>query len=62
MKRPEKDKKTTVEGWIDAQIEFALAGLTQPFEKRIARLSERIRDMQKRVQRISEKIDIDEES
>ena len=60
MKRAEKDQKSAVESWIDARIQFVLAGLTQPFEKRIARLSERIQTMQKRVRQISRKIDIEE--
>lgn len=60
MSRSEKDKKTAVEGWIDERIQFVLAGLTQPFEKRIARLSERIRAMQKRVRQISDRIETPE--
>jgi len=62
MKRLEKEQKSAIEGWIDEQIQFALSGLTQPFERRIARLSERIQDLQKRVQRISDRFDEDEES
>jgi hypothetical protein len=57
MSRSEKDQKTAVEGWIDERIQFVLAGLTQPFEKRITRLSERIRAMQKRVRQISDRVD-----
>ena len=60
MKRSEKEQKSAIEGWIDAQIQFALSGLTQPFEKRIARLGERIQAMQKRVKQMSDKIDTDE--
>ena len=60
MNRSEKDQKTAVEGWIDERIQFVLAGLTQPFEKRIARLSERIQALQKRVRQISDRIDTDE--
>jgi len=62
MSRPEKDQKSAVEGWIDERIQFALAGLTQPFEKKIARLNERIQAMQKRVRKISEQLNRDEES
>ena len=62
MKRSEKDQKPAIEGWIDERIQLALAGLTQPFEKRIARLSERIQAMQKRVRQISDRLDRDEES
>ena len=60
MKRSEKDQKSAIEGWIDEQIQFALAGLTQPFEKRIARLSERIQAMQTRVKQMSDRVDIEE--
>ena len=60
MKSPEKEQKSAVEGWIDERIQFVLEGLTQPFEKRIARLSERIQALQKRVRRISDRIDADE--
>ena len=62
MSRSEKDQKTAVEGWIDERIQFALAGVTQPFEKRIARLSERIQALQKRVRQISDQLKGDEES
>jgi hypothetical protein len=57
MKRPPKDPKTAIEGWIDERIQHALTGLTQPFEKRIAALSERIHAMQKRVQRITDRLE-----
>jgi len=60
MNRSEKDQKTAVEGWIDERIQFVLEGLTQPFEKRIERLSERIQSLQKRVRQISDRIDADE--
>jgi polyhydroxyalkanoate synthesis regulator phasin len=60
MSRSEKDQKTAVEGWIDERIRFVLTGLTQPFEKRVARLSERIQALQKKVRQISERIDIEE--
>ena len=60
MKRPEKDQKSAVEGWIDERIQFVLVGLTQPFEKRISRLSERIQDLQRRVRKISDRMDTDE--
>ena len=62
MSRSQKDKKSAVEGWIDERIQFVLAGLTQPFEKRVARLSERIQALQKKVRKISDRIDTDEES
>ena len=62
MKRSEKDQKSAIESWIDGQIQFALSGLTQPFEKRIARLRERVQAMQKRVRRMSDRLDGDEES
>ena len=60
MRKSEKDQKSAIEGWIDEQIQFALAGLTQPFEKRISRLSERIRAMQTRVKQMSDRVDIEE--
>ena len=60
MSKSEKDQKSAVEGWIDEHIQFALSGLTQPFEKRITRLSERVKAMQKRVRQISDRIDADE--
>ena len=60
MKRSEKDQKPAIEGWIDERIQFVLAGLTQPFEKRVARLSERIQALQKKVRQISDRIDTDE--
>jgi len=60
MSRSEKDQKPAVEGWIDERIQFVLAGLTQPFEKRIARLSERVRDLQKKVRQISDRLDAEE--
>jgi predicted nucleic acid-binding Zn-ribbon protein len=56
MRRPEKDRKPAVEKWIDENIQVALAGLMQPFEKRIARLWERIQSLQNRVQRISDRL------
>ncbi len=62
MSRSEKDQKSAVEGWIDERIQFVLAGLTQPFEKRITRLSERIQALQKRVRQISDQLNGDEES
>ena len=62
MKRSEKDQKPAVEGWIDERIQFVLEGLTQPFEKRIARLSERVQTLQKKVRQISDQLDGDEES
>jgi hypothetical protein len=60
MKSPEKDQKSAVEGWIDERIQFVLVGLTQPLEKRISRLSERIQDLQRRVRQIADRIDTDE--
>ena len=60
MRRSEKDQKTVIEIWIDERIQFALAGLTQPLEKRIARLRERIQAMQNRVRQISNRINGDE--
>jgi polyhydroxyalkanoate synthesis regulator phasin len=62
MSRTEKDQKSAVEGWIDERIQFVLTGLTQPFEKRIARLSERIQALQKKVRQISDQLNGDEES
>ncbi len=62
MSRSKKDQKSAVEGWIDEQIQFVLAGLTQPFKKRIAGLSERIQALQKRVRQISDQLNGDEES
>ena len=56
MSRSEKDQKSAVESWIDERIQFVLAGLTQPFEKRIARLSERIQALQKRVRQMSDQL------
>ena len=61
MRRSEKDQKTAIESWIDERIQFALAGLTQPLEKRIARLRERIQAMQNRVRQISNRINGDEQ-
>lgn len=61
MRKSEKDQKSAIEGWIDEQIQFALAGLTQPFEKRISRLSERIRLMQTRVKQMSDRLTKDDE-
>jgi polyhydroxyalkanoate synthesis regulator phasin len=62
MSRSEKDQKSAVEGWIDERIQFVLAGLTQPFEKRIAQLSERIQALQKKVRQISDLLNGDEDS
>jgi polyhydroxyalkanoate synthesis regulator phasin len=62
MSRTEKDQKSAVEGWIDERIQFVLTGLTQPFEKRIARLSERIQALQKKVRQISDQLNGDGES
>ncbi len=61
MRSSEKDQRTAVERWIDERIQFVLTGLTQPFEKRIARLTERIRTLQKKVSQISDQLDGDEE-
>ena len=61
MKRPEKDLRTAIEGWIDERIQFALSGLTHPFEKRVLRLRERIQAMQERVQRLSDKLEDQED-
>lgn len=57
MRRSEKDQKTAIEGWIDERIQFMLEGLTQPFEKRIARLRERVVGLQERVQRMYDRLD-----
>jgi polyhydroxyalkanoate synthesis regulator phasin len=57
MKKPGKNERAGIEGWIDEQIQLALAGLAHPFEKRIARLRERIQDLQKRVREISAQVD-----
>jgi len=57
MKKPGKIEKAGVEGWIDEQIQLALAGLAHPFEKRIARLRDRIEKLQKRVREISARVD-----
>ena len=57
MREPEEDRKVGIEGWIDERIQLALAGLAHPFEKRIARLRERIQKLQIRVQRISRRFD-----
>jgi polyhydroxyalkanoate synthesis regulator phasin len=62
MSRSEKDQKSAVESWIDERIQFVLAGLTQPFEKRIARLSERIQALQKRVRQMSDQLNGDKKS
>jgi len=62
MSRTEKDQKSAVESWIDERIQFVLTGLTQPFEKRIARLSERIQALQKKVRQISDQLNGDGES
>jgi len=62
MSRSEKDQKSAVEGWIDERIQFVLAGLTQPFEKRIARLSERIQALQKKVRQMSDQLNGDKKS
>lgn len=59
MRKPHTNRKTGVEGWIDERIQFALSGLTHPFEKRIARLRERIRKMQARMRQMSLEIDED---
>ena len=53
MGKPDSDRKTGIEGWIDERIQLALAGLTHPFEKRISRLRERIQKLQARVRQIS---------
>ena len=57
MRRSEKDQKSAIEGWIDERIQFVLSGLTQPFEKKVARLRERIQALQVRIQQISRRID-----
>jgi len=62
MKRSEKDQKPAIEGWIDERIQFVLAGLTQPFEKRIVRLSERIQAMQEKVRQMSDQLNGDKKS
>ena len=53
VRRSEKDQKTAVEGWMDERIQFALAGLIQPLEKKVARLRERVEALQIRIQKIS---------
>jgi hypothetical protein len=59
MVKPEEDRKTGIEGWIDEQIQLAVSGLTHPFEKRIARLRERIENLRARVQQLSSQIEED---
>lgn len=61
VRRSEKDQKTAIEGWIDERIQFALAGFTQPLEKKVARLRERVQALQIRIQQISKRIEEDEE-
>ena len=56
-KRPEQDRKGPVERWIDDRIQFGLAGLTHPFEKRIVRLRKRIQDLEARVRQIALRIE-----
>jgi hypothetical protein len=57
MKKPGKNEKAGIEGWIDEQIQLAVAGLAHPFEKRIGRLRERIEKLQKKVREISARVD-----
>lgn len=57
MKKPGKNEKAGMDGWIDEQIQLALSGLAHPFEKRIARLRERIQELQKRVREISVQVE-----
>ena len=61
MRKPGKNRKGGIEGWIDERIQFALSGLAHPFEKRIERLRERIEELQARVRQISLEIDQDQE-
>ena len=44
--------KEGVEKWIDERIDFACRNLSHPFEKRINRLHQRIRETKKRLQNI----------
>ncbi len=62
MRKSEKNQKAVIESWIDERIEFMLSGLTQPFEKRIARLRKRVVDLQERVERIYDLIEEDEDA
>lgn len=57
MRKPDTNRKTGIEGWIDERIQLALVGLTHPFEKRVRRLLERIQKLQARVRQISLEID-----
>ena len=41
-----------VERWIDERIDFACRSLAHPFEKRISRLQQRIRETRKRLQHV----------
>jgi hypothetical protein len=59
MKKPEEDRKTGVEGWIDERIQLALSGLANPFERRIARLRQRIQKLRTRVQQLASQIEED---
>lgn len=56
MKRSDKDQKTAIEGWIDERIQFVLAGLTHPFERKVAQLQMRIQALQDRIRRISDRM------
>ena len=46
-----------VERWIDERIDFACRSLAHPFEKRISRLQQRIRETRKRLQNIHQQIE-----
>jgi hypothetical protein len=59
MEKPEEDRKTGIEGWIDEQIQLALSGLANPFERRIANLRQRIQKLRTRVQQLSSQIEED---
>jgi hypothetical protein len=57
MTGPNKEIKEGLEQWIDERIRLAVSGLVHPFEKRIARLRQRVQDLQDRLHHVSHRME-----
>jgi len=57
MTEEEKAVKEDVDQWIDEQIRFAFNSLSHPFEKRIARLQQRVGEVKSRILQVTNRIE-----
>lgn len=57
MTKEEREVREGLDRWIDERIRLAFGSLTHPFEKRIARLRERVELLQSRLHRASSRLE-----